>query len=167
MHSRPAQPERSAGSAEPRLARLRLGRRGHSRRFGRRSGGGGNDRGAALALDASSLAFQLAQVIESRAANTAVLNNLDLLDAARVQGKHALDTHAVGDLAHGEGSQRRAVTPVDDHALENLDALFVAFLDERVHPDAVAWTEIRDAIPAERIFDFSDQGVGAHGSALR
>src|ERR1019366_9299842 len=62
--------------------------------------------------------------------------------------------------------QRCSAATVDHNTLEDLDALFVAFLDERVHPDAVARTEIRDVVPEERVFNVSDQGMGAHGSAL-
>src|SRR5213075_1389531 len=96
------------------------------RRGGRGPGGSGAIAilaGAALALDAGGAALELAQVVEAGPPDAALLHDLDLLDAARVQGEDALDPDAVGDLADGEGGAGAAAAAIDHHPLEHLDAL--------------------------------------------
>jgi hypothetical protein len=120
-----------------------------------------------LTLDTRSFALQLAQVVETRTPHTATLRHFDLLDSARMQRENALNADPVGNLAYSERCQGRAATTIDHNALEDLDALFLAFFDEGMHPDTVAGTEIWQVVPSERILNFSNQGMGAHGFALQ
>jgi len=50
-------------------------------------------------LDTGGFAGELAQVVEFRAANFAPAQDLDLLDARRMEREDALDADAVGNLA--------------------------------------------------------------------
>src|SRR3954452_16874658 len=125
---------------ELRLGRELVGR--HRRRDERR-------RDARLLLDARRLAGEIAQVEEARATDAAARDHIDLLDARRVQREDALDADAVADLADGE---RRAVTGAglaNDHALERLRALLLAFLDEDRHLDGVAHLEVGEGLGAQ------------------
>src|SRR4051794_36242625 len=73
------------------------------------------------------LALQVAQVVQLRAPDPRRLGHFDLLDRRRVQREDALDALAERHLAHGERGARAAAVDADDHALEDLDALLVAF----------------------------------------
>ena len=63
-----------------------------------------------------------------------------------MQGEGTLDTDAEGDLADGEGLTGGATAHADDVALEDLDALAVAFLDAIVNLDVVANADLRDVL---------------------
>jgi hypothetical protein len=54
-----------------------------------------------------------------------------------MERKDALDTLAEGHLADREGRACAAAVHADDHALEHLDALFVAFAHLHVHTDRI------------------------------
>src|SRR5213082_2561470 len=101
------------------------------------------DRLAAL-LDLRRLAAQIAQVVQLRAADVAALEDLDLRDVRRVDREGALDADAEGDLPDGERLADAAVLAADHHALEDLVALAVAFVDADVHLERVAGAEARD-----------------------
>src|SRR6185436_7086904 len=81
-----------------------------------------------------------------------------LLDDGRMHRKNALDTLPERYLADREGAAHAAPPQIDNHALEDLDALFVAFLDPDVHADRIASLHPRpfDQLP---LFDDFD---GAH-----
>src|SRR5438477_5484275 len=98
----------------------------------------------ALLFDARGFAAEIPEVVELRAADPTMAFDLDLIDRWRVEREHAFDADAAGDLAHGEHLARAASPAGDDDALEDLDALFIAFLDLHVHLDGVARGEVRD-----------------------
>src|SRR5690606_27510961 len=83
--------------------------------------------------DAGSLATQLAQIVELRAADAATPDNGQRLDRRRVQREDPLDAHAVRDLAHREGLADLPALARDADALEDLDALLVALAHPDVH----------------------------------
>ena len=82
--------------------------------------------GAPAALDAGRFPLKLPQVVQSSATDMAPLNDLDLLDAGRVQREDALDADAVGDLADRERRPRTAPMLTNHDPLEHLDPLLVA-----------------------------------------
>src|ERR1035437_5476368 len=88
-------------------------------------------------LDASGLAGQIAQVEEARATDEAAAHDFDLLDARRVRQEHALDADVEADLPHGEGAAGAVAGALENHTLEDLDAIFVAFDDLVVNPNGV------------------------------
>src|SRR3954447_14072942 len=98
----------------------------------------------AALFDACRFAPEIPEVVELRATDPAMAFHLDLVDRRRIQREHALHSDAAGDLAHGEHLARTAATAGDDDALEDLDALFVAFLDLHVHLDRVARRKVGD-----------------------
>ena len=97
--------------------------------------GSGADAGAPMAAAAGTTAG---------ATDAATGDHIDLLDAGRVQRKHALDADAVADLAHRERGAVAGARLLDDDALEGLGALLLAFLDEHRHLDGVAHFELRE-----------------------
>src|SRR6185436_2623335 len=117
---------------------------------------------ALLALDAGGLAFELAQIVEARPPDLATGDDLDLLDARRVQREDALDADAVGDLADRERGARPAAMLADHDALEDLHALLVAFLDQRVNADAVSGAEIGQIGAPILALDLGQKRVLAH-----
>src|SRR5436190_6911542 len=98
----------------------------------------------ALFFDAGGFAAEIPEVVELCASDPAMAFNLDLIDRRRVEGKHPLHTDAAGNLADGEHLPRAAALAGDHDALEDLNALFVAFLDLHVDPDRVAGREVGD-----------------------
>ena len=60
-----------------------------------------------------------------------------------MERKHALDAHAVADLADRERRAHSGLGLLDDHALERLHALLFAFANQHVHLHRVAHLEIR------------------------
>src|SRR5437764_5560890 len=82
----------------------------------------------ALLFDARGFAAEIAEVVELCASDPAMAFHLDLIDRRRVEGEHPFHTHAAGDLADGEHLARAAAPPRDHEALEDLNALFLAFL---------------------------------------
>ena len=140
------------------------GRRGGGSRRGLL--GSGVLAGALFAADTGGLALQRAEIVEAGAANTALGHHLDLLDARRVQGENALYTHAVGDLADGERRPRAAAVLADHHTLENLNALFVAFFDQRVNANAVSGSQVGQIGAPVAAFDFPQNWVLAHGKVV-
>src|SRR5438876_1871034 len=83
------------------------------------------------------LALEVAQIIQLGAPHLRRPHHLDLLDRRRVERENALDTLAERHLAHRKGPARPAAMHPDDHALEDLDALLVAFAHFHVHADGV------------------------------
>src|SRR5436190_5235020 len=140
--------------------------------FGGRIGGGGRALrlvglfAALLALDAGGLALELAQIVEPRAPDFAARHDLDPLDARRVQREDALDADAVRDLPDREGGARTAAVLADHDALEDLDALLVAFLDQRVNANAVAGAKIGQIGAPIAALDLLQQRMQAHGKPV-
>ena len=98
----------------------------------------------ALLGNASSLAHLVAQVVKLGATNTTVANDLELTDLGAVQRESTLDTNAEGDLADGEGLASTGTAHADNVALEDLDALAIAFLNAVMHLDVVADVDIAE-----------------------
>src|SRR5207248_11677010 len=99
------------------------------------------------ALQPRRLALQLAQIEQARALHLAAGDDLDLVDARRIEREDALDAHAVAHLSHGERRVRVTALAPDDHALEDLDPVLVAFADLRMHAHGVADAEFRNLAP--------------------
>src|ERR1043165_5394777 len=98
----------------------------------------------ATLFDARRFPSEVPEVVELCATDPAMAFHLDLIDRRRIQRQHALHSDAAGDFAHGEHLARAAALAGEDDALEDLDALFVAFLDLHVHLDRVARREVGD-----------------------
>src|SRR5579875_3822592 len=79
-------------------------------------------------LQTSRLAAETAQIKEAGTANLGRTDSFHLIHDLAVEREDALDALAEAHLAHGEAALR-AVLAGDDHALESLNALFVAFFD--------------------------------------
>src|SRR5437588_586282 len=107
----------------------------------------------ALFFDAGCFTAESPEVIEFRAADPAMAFNLDVIDAGRVQGEHALHADSAGDFADGEHLPRAAAFARDHQTLKNLNALFVAFFDLHVDFDRVSRSEVRDVGPRLTRFD--------------
>src|SRR5258706_2641380 len=101
----------------------------------------------ALLFDARGFSSEVAEVIELCAADPAMTFYLDTIDRRRIQREHALHADTARDLAHGEHLARATPLAGDHDALEDLDALFVAFLDLHMDLDRVARVEIRKVGP--------------------
>src|SRR5690606_26833999 len=108
----------------------------------------------ALLLDlGGALALALAQVVQLRAADLALGEDLDLVDHRAVDREGARDPDAEAELADGEGLADARAVAADDDALEDLDTRAGAFLNAHVHADGVAGTEVGH--------------VGPHGSSVQ
>src|SRR5581483_268332 len=107
-------------------------------------------------------AGQLTQVIQLGAAHVAFALHFDLGDARAVERKYALDSFAVRYLAHRERGVEAAIAPRDDHALESLETLALAFLHADVYRHGIARAELRNLLGHLTRFDFL-QNL-AHGS---
>src|SRR3954447_17496222 len=71
--------------------------------------------GVAALADAGALADTAAQVVQLGAPHIAAGRDLDPLDLGRVQRERALDTHAEGLLANGEGLADALALTLDHH----------------------------------------------------
>ena len=93
--------------------------------------------GAGDLFEAGSLTAQAAEIEELGAADFVAADLLYLIDNLGVEGEDALDALAEAHLAHGKGALRAAAAG-DDHALEGLETLFLAFLNLDLHANGVA-----------------------------
>src|SRR5579884_4237959 len=89
--------------------------------------------GLPLLPDPALLADLLPEVVQLGPPHPSLAEDLDLLDAGRVQGKRPLHAHPVGNPAHGEGLPDSAAAPADDDPLERLDPLAAPFRHPQVH----------------------------------
>src|SRR6266481_1724607 len=98
------------------------------------------------ALDAGGLAAQIAQVIEARAANIALADDVDRSDRGRMQRENAFDAYAETHATNSEARAAGAALLRNHHAFKGLDAfldLFAfAFHQAHVHLDGVAGAEL-------------------------
>src|SRR5207237_3172007 len=116
----------------------------------------------ALFFDARGFAAEIPEIVELCATDPAMAFDLDLIDRRRVKGEHSFDPDSAGDLANGEHLARTAAFARDDQSLEDLDALFVAFLDLDVDLDRVARREVGEVgARFARLDEFHD--VSRHG----
>src|SRR5271156_848424 len=109
-----------------------------------------------LLVDAGGLARQFAQVVQLGAAHIAAALHADFADRGAESLEHALDTLAVGNLAHGEGGIEAAVLLRDDHALVGLNALAITFHHFDLHDDGVAGIEVRQLACRPLAVEFLD-----------
>ena len=107
-------------------------------RFGRLGAGGFYPLG-----DAGRLAATIAQIIELGAPHLAAPHDFDRIDHRRIDGKHALDALAIGDLADREVLVEAAAAARNAHALIGLNAGALAFRDLHVDDDRIAGLERR------------------------
>src|SRR5690606_12303189 len=99
---------------------------------------------AEAGADARGRSAEVAEVVELGLTDAAAGDELNLDDAGRVDGPHALDADAVGDLADRERAAGAASLAVDADALENLDAILASLGDPRVDADGISWAEDGD-----------------------
>src|SRR2546428_4604175 len=101
---------------------------------------------ASRALDAGSLALQIAQIIQPRPANFTLTHHFNRADGRRVQRENALDADAKADAAHGKCCTGRPAFLGDHHALERLEALLhllaFTFLQADVDANGIARAEL-------------------------
>src|SRR5215467_8381528 len=142
--------------------------------FGFRAcGSGGRNRSgffflAVGALDASRLAPQIAEVIETRAANLAFANHFDGANRGRMQRKNALDAYPKADATD---SKRCAGGPAllrNHHTFKSLEAFFFLlafpFLEADVHTNGVARAELREVLAQLRFMQFTNCRVHVRAS---
>ena len=91
-------------------------------------------------LQTSGLATQRAQVIQLGATYLGGANHFELFDDAAAERENTLDALTEAHLANGEAGLL-AVGFLDYNSFEDLDALFVAFLDLDVNPESVTHRE--------------------------
>src|SRR5439155_6338206 len=106
------------------------------------------------------LALEVAQIIQLSAPHLRRPHHLDLLDRRRVERENPLDALAERHFAHRKGPARPAAMHPDDDALEDLDALLVAFAHFHVHADGVARLH-RRPVGQLRLLDHVDT-AGTH-----
>ena len=115
---------------------------------------------AEIFLDARRLAFEVAQVVQLRAAHLAAPLHGHRVDRRTVRLEYALDAGAMRNLAHGERRIQAGILLGDAHAFIGLHALAIAFLDLDVHHDGIAGPEFgqlaRDLCGFELLEDVHD-----------
>ena len=117
------------------LGGLRLGLRG-----GLRAGG---DRLRASLAEGRGLADPVTQEVQLGAADLAVADDFDLLDARAVDLEGPLHADAAGDPADRDRAGDPAAAEAHEDAFEDLDPLSRALDDLRAHPHGVARGEDR------------------------
>src|SRR5487761_27007 len=127
------------GSAGPGLVLCVLGLRS------RRHGHGCGHRATPLA-DAGLPADLAAQVIEATLAHVAMAQDVDLVDARRVDHEGPLNADTVRYAPNREVLTQAAARDPDDSSFEHLDPLSRALDDFRVDLDRVACTKRRDLV---------------------
>src|SRR5215469_12566269 len=93
------------------------------------------------------------QVEELRATDDAAADDVDFVDARRMDEERALDADVMSDAPNREARRKAAVLALDDYAFEYLDALFVALGDAGVHAHRVADGELRGSALALVVSD--------------
>src|SRR5450759_1403214 len=91
--------------------------------------------------DAGFLAHLAAQIVEPALAHIAMAQDIDLVDARRVDHEGALHADPVRHAPHGEVLAQASAGDADHRALEHLDALPRALHDLGVHAHGVARTK--------------------------
>src|SRR5208283_5795480 len=101
------------------------------------------------------LALQLSQVIKLRAAHFARPHHANLVNDLRIEREDSFNALAETDLANRK-AWLRAPAARDDYALEGLQSFFLAFANLHLHPNRVAWSELRQVSAAcfrQQFFD--------------
>src|SRR5205807_1224023 len=111
----------------------------------------------ATALADACLAADLAtQVVEPPLPDVAVAEDVDLVDARRVDHEGPLDTDAMRHAPDREVLAEPSARDADHRAVEHLDALARAFDDLRVDPHCVPCTQRGDLLFLLLLFELVD-----------
>jgi hypothetical protein len=104
-----------------------------------------NDRFRRLrsAPNSRSLALELTEIVELRAANATRLQDFDRTDHRGIDGENSLDTDSKADAPDRKCRPGKMAAPADHHSLKRLDALFFAlgFLQPNVHTHGITGAE--------------------------
>jgi hypothetical protein len=118
---------------------------------------------ADLRPDTSRVAATITKIVKLGPTHAATGDKLNLGHARAVHWKHALDTDAVGDFSNRKGAVVSTPATVDANTFEDLDTLFVALGDERVHADAIPSAKLGMVAAGLAGFNgFNDWGTVAH-----
>lgn len=93
---------------------------------------------ASLLLDASLLASEATEIVETSATYLTDAVNNNLLDERRVHGEDTLYADAARDLANGEAFVNALALDLDNNTLVDLNTLFVTLFDFVGNRDSVA-----------------------------
>src|SRR5262249_54019720 len=105
----------------------------------------------------------IAEVEETTTTNHAARHDLDLVEARAVEHENTLDAHVETHLADGERAAEPGAVLLDDHPLEDLDAVLVALDDLVVDADGVADAKLRMVRPELGCFESLYFRDGVHG----
>src|SRR5207245_7855431 len=94
--------------------------------------------------DARLASHLAAEVVQAALADVAVAQDVDLVDARRVDHERPLHTDPMGHAPDGEVLAQATAGNPDHRALEHLDSFARAFDDLRVDTHGVAGTQSRD-----------------------
>src|SRR5690606_26772027 len=119
------------------------------RRLGFRPGPSHRSLAGAALLHPRGFPAEVPQIVQLRPTHASLANELDRLDGRRMQREDALHAHSARDLPHGEGLVDATVLAPDDHALEGLDTLLLAFTHAHVDADRVAGAEVGNVLLQE------------------
>src|SRR5207302_9244914 len=119
-------------------------------------------------LDAGGLASQIAEEVETSAADLAFANHFDGADRWGMQGEDAFDAYAEADATHGESGAGSAALLRDDHTFKSLETFFFllafTFLEADVHADGVARAEFGEVFAQLRFMQFTNCRVHVRAS---
>src|SRR5208282_3508011 len=110
---------------------------------------------------AGRLAGELAQVVELGAADIAAAQNLNLLDARRMQGENPLDADSVRYFAHRKSRAVAAAIDLDHDPFELLEPLLLAFNDLDLNSQRIAGAKRGQILAQSTILEFLDDAI--HG----
>ena len=115
----------------------------------------------------AALPAEVAQVEEAGAADDAAAHDFDLVDARRVDEELTLHADVEAHLAHGERAACTSAVALQHDALEDLNAILVAFDDLVVNANGVTDPEVRGAFTELLFFDLGDLRVLHGGGGLK
>src|SRR5579864_4781535 len=110
----------------------------------------------ALLLDAALPSDLFPQIKELGAADPAFAENLDLLDAGRVEREGPLDADAVGDPTDGKRRAQPAAAAPDHGTLERLQTIAAALRHLHVHAHGISGGKRRQSRSDLLAFDRGD-----------
>ena len=93
----------------------------------------------------------ITEVVELGSTNITTSHTLDSFDDRGVQRKRAFNAYTKTELADRVGLADSAALTTDNHTLKNLGAGTVALQDANMNPERVAWIEIRDISPVNKV----------------
>lgn len=109
-------------------------------------------------FQAGRLAGPAAQKVEARTTNLRLAEDLNLVDAGRMQQERSFDADAVrGDAPNGEAAVRAAPHHAEDDAFKRLQALAVALDDFHTDPDGLTGFQVGYVRIRGVLFNVSDR----------